>query len=287
MGGFNRFEKFSVRTVLLILFCAVMMSRLARAQDAGGVEEEKDVDTIEAEVDGTKPVVSDYKKTTAGEEAAEANLKEPERLSDLSQLQAFSEVSVIQRRFLPKTGRFQFYLGLSSIANDPWFWGMGGAGRLGYHFTEAWALDFNYAFLSNSEKDAVKDLKANNAVNTDSIISLQNYLGVDVVWAPIYGKMSLFNKRIVPFDMYFSLGGGQASISNAKTSSAAAFHVGGGQSFAMSKGIAFRWDISWIFYNATPNPPPASIGSPSSESQFNNLLLTIGASFFFPEAKYR
>ena len=114
-----------------------------------------------------------------------------------------------------------------------------------------------------------------------------NYLGLDAVWTPIYGKMSLFNRRIVPFDMYFSLGAGQTGLTNAKVSSATSFHVGTGQIFAMSKGIGLRWDLSWNFYNATPQPSTGVTSTPPGESQFNNLLLTIGASFFFPEAKYR
>ena len=177
------------------------------------------------------------------------------------------------------------YLGLATIANDPWFWGLGGGGRFGYSFTEQWAVELNFSFLSNSEKDAVRDLRTNNSVNTNSIVSAQSFLGLDAVWTPIYGKMSLFNKRIVPFDMYFVMGLGQTGITNATTSSAMSFHFGGGQIFAMSKSVGFRWDLSWNFYNATPNP--GTTGANLSATQFNNLLLTLGASFFFPEAKYR
>ncbi|MBX3018621.1 MAG: outer membrane beta-barrel domain-containing protein [Bdellovibrionaceae bacterium] len=262
------------------------VARPSFAQDMGE-EPDVDLDTIEAEIDRGGSAPGGTQAPAKTQETPEPNLKEPERLSDLGKLQPFSEVSVIQRRFLPKTERFQFFMGFTAISNDPWFWGVGGAGRLGYHFTESLAIEANFAFLSSSEKDAVRDLRNNNLVKTDSIISAQNYLGADLVWSPIYGKMSLFNRRIVPFDMYFSIGGGQAGITNAKQSSATAFHVGGGQIFAMSKGIGFRWDLSWNFYNATPNPPPGSTGTPPGESQFNNLLLTIGASFFFPEAKYR
>lgn len=216
---------------------------------------------------------------------APESLKEPEKLSDLGQLAPFTEVSVIQRRFLPKTERFQFSMGLATIANDPWFWGIGGGGRFGYAFSESWAVELNFAFMSNSEKDAVRDLRKNNSVTTNSIVSSQSYLGVDATWSPIYGKMSLFNKRIVPYDMYFSFGLGQTGITNATTTSATSVHVGAGQVFAMTKSIGFRWDLSWNFFSATPNPN--ANGQPNASTQFNNLLLTLGASFFFPEAKYR
>lgn len=269
--------------ISIVLFLA---APAVRAQESA-MEDDVDLDTIEAVLENnTKPATSNA-ETPPASSAPEAVEKDPERLSDLSKLQPFSEVSVIQRKFLPKTERFQFFLGFSAIANDPWFWGIGAAGRFGYHFTEALALELNFAGLSSSEKDAAKDLRSNNAVRTDSIISAQNYLGLDVVWTPIYGKMSLFNRRIVPFDMYFAAGLGQTGLSNAKEAAAPSFHIGGGQIFAMSKGIGFRWDLSWDFYNATPNPAVGSTGTPPGQSQFNNLLLTIGASFFFPEATYR
>lgn len=275
-----------IAIISAILFCTFIMSAAPVLAQDSAADDQTDLDTIEAELEGNKatPAAPETAKST---EPPEPVLKEPEKLSDLGKLQPFSEVSVIQRRFLPKTERFQFFLGFSTIANDPWFWGVGGGGRFGYSFTESLALELNFAFLSSSEKDAVKDLRTNNAVRTDSIVSAQNYLGADLVWSPIYGKMSLFNKRIVPFDMYFAIGAGQAGVSNATTTTATAFHVGSGQVFAMSKSVGFRWDLSWNFYNATPNPAPGSTGTPPGQSQFNNLLLTIGASFFFPEAKYR
>lgn len=279
-----RFRDIAAVRMVLTVGLILLASKMAHAQlpppDTGSGD---DVDTIESEI-GKKPEVSE--KTNQSTQASPDALKEPEKLSDLSKLAPFSDVSVIQRRFLPRTQRFQMYLGLAAIANDPWFWGMGGGGRFGYNFTESWAVEFDFNFLSNSEKDAVKDLRTNNSVNTNSIISAQSYLGVDAVWSPIYGKMSLFNRRIVPFDMYFAFGLGQTGITNATTSSAPSFHVGGGQIFAMSKSIGFRWDLSWNFFTATPNTV-AGATQAAGATQFNNLILTLGASFFFPEAKYR
>lgn len=283
----SELRKIAAKTAVIFtisVFCAV--PAMAQFED-----DQVDLDTIEAELEGNKtpaqPGTAEGAPAKDEFSAAEPQLKEPEKLSDLGRLQSFSEVSVIQRRFLPKTERFQFFIGLSAIANDPWFYGIGAAGRFGYSFTESLALELNFVGLSTSEKDAVKDLRNNNNVRTDSIISAQNYFGLDAVWSPIYGKMSLFNRRIVPFDMYFSAGAGQTGLTNAKASSAASFHMGTGQIFAMSKGIGLRWDLSWNFYNATPNPAPGSTGAAPGESQFNNLLLSVGASFFFPEANYR
>ena len=60
-------------------------------------------------------------------------------------------------------------------------------------------------------------------------------------------------------------------------------HLGTGQSFALSKGMSLRWDLSWIFYNAVSRVS----SSAQTESTYNNLFITVGMSFLFPEASYR
>ena len=102
------------------------------------------------------------------------------------------------------------------------------------------------------------------------------YMGVDAMWFPMYGKFSWFNKTIIPFDMYFSLGYGTTSTQ--ADEKPGTFHIGTGQIFAISKGTAIRWDFSMNNF---------STKSVDGVGNFNFLFLSVGASFFFPEAKYR
>lgn len=240
---------------------------LAQEDDLGS---SSDIDQIEAELEqrSGKPAYND------NEVVKEEKLED---FSGLGKLAPFSEVSVIQRRYLPKTKRFEFFGGLVNVVNDPWFMGIGLDARLGYHLTEAWGVELTGVFLSNSERQAIKSLYDEHAVQTDSIITAKGYYGGSVVWTPIYGKMGLFNRRIIPFDMYFSLGGGTTSVDGGN--GGGTVHFGTGQIFAINKSLGFRWDFSWNNFNATP-----TVGSAQN---FNNLLLTFGASFFFPGAKYR
>jgi outer membrane beta-barrel protein len=85
--------------------------------------------------------------------------------------------------------------------------------------------------------------------------------------------------------MYFAFGGGTSST-NSQEKSVPALHVGTGQIFALTKSMAFRWDYSWNFYQATPVSDAASTSAPS-KSNYNDLVFTAGVSFFFPEANYR
>lgn len=240
------------------------------AQEEEGADNSFDVDQIEAELAQRR------EQDPAMENQLDKNEK-LEGFSGLGTLAPFSEVSVIQRRFLPKTGRFQLFGGLTSVVNDPWFSGFGFDGRFAYHFTEAWGIELTSVFLSNSQRQAIKDLYDQHGVKTDSIITAKNYYGASLVWTPIYGKMGLFNQRIVPFDMYFSLGGGTTGVDGGD--GGGTLHFGTGQIFAVTKAVGLRWDFTWNAFSATP------VGQ--SPQNFNNLLLSFGASFFFPEANYR
>lgn len=204
-------------------------------------------------------------------------------LSDLSKLAPFDDVSVLQKRFLPKTERFQLSGGFTMITNDPWYHGLGANVRFGYYFRERWGLEFSGEFFSHSERDQVKDLKANNNIKTDSIVFMRDYVGADIIWSPIYGKMSLRNLRIIPFDLYFSGGGGMVNLGNATTTSTSAMHLGTGQIFAISKATAFRWSFDWKYFNAKPYSTTADLKA----GNFSYFMLSVGVSYFFPEAKYR
>jgi outer membrane beta-barrel protein len=208
-----------------------------------------------------------------------------ESLSDLSRLVPFSDVSVLQKRFLPKTQRFQLSGGFTMITNDPWYWGLGANARFAYYLREAWGLEFSGEIFSHSERDQVKDLRANNTLSTDSFVFIKDYLGVDILWNPMYGKMSLRNLRIIPFDLYFAFGGGLIGTGNAKEKTSTAMHLGTGQIFAISKSTAFRWSFDWKYFNATPSSLDPARTLPTNN--FSYFSLSVGVSYFFPEANYR
>jgi outer membrane beta-barrel protein len=148
---------------------------------------------------------------------------------------------------------------------------------MGYYFNESLGMEANAFFFSSNPRDSVKDLAKNNGVLTSSLVSAKSYMGIDAQWIPIYGKIALYNKKIVPFDLYLATGYGLTGTTNGQ--SAGTLHLGTGQIFAISKGMAWRWDFSWNFYSAK--------GIDGKIQSFNDLFLSVGVSLFFPEAKYR
>lgn len=227
-------------------------------------------------------VISDgpKKPQTVQTKSGEVEMK---GVSDLANLAEFKDIAVIQKRFLPKTGRFEGFGGLNGVLNDKFFITLGINARLAYFFNERWAIEGLGMAFATGEKSATKGLKDRGVITTN-FVSPTSFYGADVRWTPVYGKMSFINRKITPFDLYFSAGLGMTNTKSGDTTgSSPTFHLGTGQVFAITKSAAFRWDFSWNFYSATST----ATNGPSASSTYNNLFLTVGASFFFPEATYR
>lgn len=272
------------KTPMLITLLGLLMGANAFAQNAGSTPVGDDLNVIEMELEKTPRQQPTYvpgaqnQKIDAAEDKAEA--EKNNKLTDfsgLTHLAPFSEISVIQKRFLPKTNRLQFTGAFSTITNNPWFFTAGVSLKLAYYFTEAWGLEGVYNAMSSSQRQSAQELHDNNTVNADSFGFPKNYFGLDAKYTPFYGKMTWLNKKIVPFEHYFTIGGGSTSVSTG--GSGPTLHFGTGQNFALSKRFSVNWDFSMMNY--------AAKSSDGTNQSFSDLLLTVGVSFFYPEASYR
>lgn len=254
----------------ILLSASFLCAGLSSAQAADVDTEELNV--IELELEKTAPRAEEQKsETTVKPEVTSAG-----EFSELGGLAPFTEVSVIQKKYMPKTGRFQIFGGFSLTTNDPFYNTTGFTLKTSYFLTEKWGVELSYFSMSSTEAKSTKELLEIQNIGTDSLAYTKSYLGLAILYVPIYGKMSMFNEKIVPFDFYFGLGTG-----NTKTQTkdgAGTLHLSTGQIFAVNKSFALRWDFSWNFFSAK---------AVNEDGMINNLFLSLGASFFFPEAKYR
>lgn len=261
-------------TYIFLILCM-----LAPATVLAQAAEGDDLDVIELELENATPKAKPPipNSTPSYQEAAPPKEHILGDFSGLGKLAPFGEISVIQKRFLPKTGRFQLFGGGTILTNNPFFNTAGVVAKAGYFLTETWGVEFNYFNLSTSERTTTQELRDIQGVSTENLVYPKSFLGADIVYAPIYGKIAWFNEKIIPFDLYFSLGYGTTATQAGEN--AGTIHLATGQIFALSKAIAVRWDFSWNFFNAK--------GIDGATNSFNNLFLTVGMSWFFPEASYR
>ncbi len=229
--------------------------------------------------------VQEKQEQTEIKKNVEVQNSKSKSMLELNRLAPFADISVIQKKFLPKTGRFQLYTAGGLTTNSPWFINLGAKVNFGYHFNETFGIEASAMFLSNSEGESAKEIRSNNNLQPDKFVITKSNIGADLIWSPIYGKISNLDNEIIPFDMYFSFGGGM-SDTNSQEKTVPTFHLATGQIFALSKSMAFRWDYSWSFYQATPVADINSASAPT-KGTYNDLVFTAGVSFFFPEANYR
>lgn len=198
--------------------------------------------------------------------------------SDLYFLEAFEDMAIIHPRFQPKSKRFQFSIGGNTILNDPWFNQFGLSLRSSFHVNEFFAVEIAANSYSGSATTHAKDLATQLNVQTASLVQPKSYIGAHLMFTPFYGKMSLFNQRIIPFDIFITLGAGTTTLEGARAPDASTYHFGAGQLFAMSRQSAFRWDIAVNMFSAQSRLL-------SSTTSTQNVAMTFSYSYFLPEVK--
>ena len=222
------------------------------------------------------------------------------QISDLTQLSPFNEVSVIQKRYLPKTSRFEIGLGLDIMLDDNFYYIGGGTGHLEFFIREKHSLALEGGYMFHSQRPVSTYLaQPPNSVQSYNLIISQMYGGAYYKWSPFYGKFSVLNKKIVYFDMFFTFGGGITKIVRGLTDKELegikdgnvidltlkktiwpTGSLGFGQVFALSKDFGFNWNLKWRYYLYSFTSDDFSRGHV-------DLSFSLGLNYYFPGAKYR
>ncbi len=196
------------------------------------------------------------------------------KLSDLVHLSPFSDVAVIQRRFMPKTGRVSISLASTFTLSSEFFLNPGIGGHFSYNFLEKHGLELSgyYAFTFN--RGVTNDLITVGANASEKLPIARSFFGLTYKWMPIYGKIAFHNRSIFAFDTYFNLGGGMSEI---KAVWEPAVVSGIGQIFAITRNLGFRWDLRWQVAFQTGKKFQA----------LSDVLFSIGLSYYYPSAGLR
>lgn len=263
-------QRLIAKQLTLILLGMLVFGPVHSQPKSDDTELEALYDRFESEEDAKLQAPADSK----------AEPKQTKDVGSISDLVApFEDIAVIQRRFLPRSQRFEMSaLGLVTTNNQ--FFNNFGLGLKGsYYFHEKYGVELSYLYLTSSEKDVTEGLK-DQQIQTASLVEPEGYMGVAFKWSPFYGKIAWFQEKIIPFDIYFTPGIGLTKT--ALGESEPTFSLGMGQSFAISKASAIRWDLNWNFYQATVRFTTGD----ETQAQ-NDMILMIGYSYYIPEATYR
>ena len=220
---------------------------------------------------------------------------------ELRQLVLFKDIVVIQRRFLPKSSRFELHPSIRWIINDPFNYHFMGFGKLGYHFSEPLGVELFGGIVFGPNRKVTNDLQRIN-IQVSSVVSPKWLYGVAIKWSPLYGKFGGVGNTILPFDMYFSLGGGMSHLETtfklrendsiiSCNANAVTVNIETGQLIPFSKSHALRWSVGWFLHPKIFEwkcEGRAPLGSNERPGGFvQDIYFSLGWSLFFPGAKYR
>ncbi len=244
---------------------------------------------------------------------------------------AFENIAIIQRRFLPKTKRMELSAQGVFNVDQPVFYEMGVGLKLAGFFLEAHGIELNGAYMFPGPRTGVG--KAINDIHVAPSGMYKNVweAGASYKWQPFYGKAAWMDRSILPFDIYLTLGwlmisrklykvgqagdegSGVALPSSTKYCKRPAANTQGvecnwpvrdhfinfgfGQIFALSKSLAFRWDVTHyrilhqgkrpVEYLATLEPAEQKKAQQQKRFGHGGWRLHAGVSLFFPKARYR
>ncbi len=120
------------------------------------------------------------------------------------------EIKVVQKRLVEKDGRFELMPYVSVIPNDEFIIYYPVGLRVGYHFSEAFSVEASYAYALQQETQLAGFLEGEGIglKRADIQEKISMFYNANILWAPLYGKLSLLGYKLTHFETYVGLGFG-------------------------------------------------------------------------------
>jgi len=201
-------------------------------------------------------------------------------ISDYSKIIPASEYSnygVVQKIELPKSSRVQIKTGVTTVMSDAFASSYGLSLGAVYNFDETWGVGIGGAAYSSNQTSQISNINKTQMQNTDNFLSLKNSTNASIYITPMHGKWSVFNDKILPFEVYLAFGSGQVTDSLSKSSSATSASLG--QLISLTNSSAADINLQWLSYTSKNLINPDQLT--------NSMLLTVSYSIFWPFVENR
>ena len=124
-----------------------------------------------------------------------------------------SELEVVQNRTYSKAGKFVLGAYLGTFASDPFLSVKGFGGKLGFYFNEYFGM-YGLFWKETSNKSSALEAFESYSGSTTNNNPATSFKGGEFVVSPIYGKLSVFGRAIIYYDMTAGLGAGITATEN-------------------------------------------------------------------------
>lgn len=203
---------------------------------------------------------------------------------NFSWLDPDKKVYVLQNRKYRKKNRFAIFLSAGLNLSNPYRTEYEIVPRAAFWFSEQFGVEFFYSGIKNSDNTNLTALKNASPSALPFVRENDSYYGAVLTWTPWYSKLNFFNK-ILYYDWYFDLGGGQTATAfdqNRRAGNSPNFiyeslftvFYGTGMQFYVSRNFMVRLDMLGMMYSAT-----GADGVTKSNTQNYDFTAGIGWAF--------
>src|SRR5262245_12842238 len=246
-----RASRNNISTLFTIALAAGLIpSRTAFAQE--------ETQTSESSASGDTEAGAEGKETKESEKEGERK-----KLSD--------RIKSVQRKVFLKKGRVEVFPQFALDLNDPFFEHFIVGAAVGFHLVDSMSVEVRGgATIGKLKQSAIRFVRT----ETDSLLKnppeFKYHADLDFLWAPFYGKISLFSEAILHFDTYLTAGPG---IFGTDAGLNPAANIGIGQRYFITDWLVARVEVrNYLF-----------LDNRNGESDIQNLLvLGFALSGFFP-----
>jgi outer membrane beta-barrel protein len=161
---------------------------------------------------------------------------------------AEGDVEVVQNRQYSKLHRLSLRAEAGAVSSDPYLSVKSVGGAVGFHFTESLGVSAIYRKFVVGKSSYYDELKKGLVTNLPSDANTNepsSFIGGELSWSPLYGKISLSGSSIVHYDAHLLLGAG---MTDTETGSSFTPTVGLGPEFYLGNSVALRLDYRLAIY---------------------------------------
>ncbi|MBI2378298.1 MAG: outer membrane beta-barrel domain-containing protein [Deltaproteobacteria bacterium] len=208
----------------------------------------------------------------AAEESEESEEARAEKAEDVNK--SFEDrIKSVQRKVFLKKSRFEIFPQFGLDLNDPFYQHLLIGAAAGYHVADSLSVEVRGGFAFAAIKQSVIRLvRVEEGALFQNPPELRFHADGDLLWAPVYGKVSLFGEGILHFDTYLTAGAG---VFGTDLGAAPAINVGIGQRYFITDWLVARIELRDY----------AFVEDRNSRSSLQNLMvLGFAVSGFFPTA---
>jgi outer membrane beta-barrel protein len=184
-------------------------------------------------------------------------------------------IKSVQRKDFLKRHRWELTPMLALSLNDAFYQKMGGGAALAFHLADSLGLEVQGVFVGTVQTDMVGYFQqANQAL--PKVSNLRFWVMGNLLWSPLYGKLSFVTDDIVHFDAYLIGGFGMAQT---ETGTKFATNFGIGLRYFLTSWLVVKIEVRDLIYTETFRLDVAN--TQFSDIQ-NHVMFSAGVSFFLP-----